>query len=176
MSQEGKKHSGPSGATASVELPDPTWGKSTVPSEREGSGSARGNGSQGASPRGAGGGASGGVLSSAGALVAAVLASLCCVGPILFVLFGVGAGLASTFEPLRPWFTGAAVLFLGAGFWSVYGRPSLTREGEDGTASAADDASCRAPGSRRREKAILWTATGIVAVVWTFPYWSLLFL
>jgi len=37
-------------------------------------------------------------------VTAAFLGSLCCVGPLLFVTLGVGAGLASTFEPLRPVF------------------------------------------------------------------------
>ena len=65
----------------------------------------------------------GGLLAAAGAVLAAFGAALCCVGPILFVTFGVGAGLASTFEPLRPLFTALAVLGLGFGFYTVYARP-----------------------------------------------------
>ena len=43
-------------------------------------------------------------LSTLGALGAAIASSLCCTGPLLYVALGVGgAGLAGTFEPLRPW-------------------------------------------------------------------------
>ena len=62
-------------------------------------------------------------VTGAGDVVAALLASLCCVGPLLFVSLGVGAGLASTFEPLRPIFGVLMVALLGAGFRAVYGRP-----------------------------------------------------
>lgn len=61
------------------------------------------------------------VWAAAGGAVAAGLASaLCCAGPLVAVVLGVsGAGLASTFEPLRPYFIGATVLALGAGHWSL---------------------------------------------------------
>lgn len=55
-----------------------------------------------------------------GAALLAVLgglgASLCCIGPILFVTLGIGAGLASTFEPLRPLFTAITVVALASFF------------------------------------------------------------
>lgn len=41
-----------------------------------------------------------GIVASLGAIAAAVLASLCCIGPVLFVTLGVGAGFARQFEPL----------------------------------------------------------------------------
>ena len=44
------------------------------------------------------------LLAGIAAVAAALLGSLCCVGPLVFVALGVGAGLASTFEPLRPVF------------------------------------------------------------------------
>lgn len=42
------------------------------------------------------------LAAGAGGVGAATLGSLCCIGPLLFVTLGGGAGLASTFEPLRP--------------------------------------------------------------------------
>lgn len=112
-----------------------------------------------------------GLWAPLGAVVAAFGAALCCVGPIVFVTFGVGAGLASTFEPLRPVFTILTVLGLAIGFYTVYGR------GRTVPPTAADcgpGEACTVPRSRTREKVILWTATVLAVVLWSFNYWSLL--
>lgn len=111
-------------------------------------------------------------LAGLGGVAAAFLGALCCAGPLIFVTFGVGAGLASTFEPLRPLF---GVLMLGAfaiGFYTVYGkRPELALMERD--VCAPGDA-CALPRNRRREKVILWTAAVIAIGLWTFPTWSIL--
>ncbi len=99
------------------------------------------------------------------AVVAALGASLCCIGPLVFVSLGVGAGLASTFEPLRPLFTLLAVVGLVIGFYTVYGR----RRSADG----APGESCAVP-DRRRDRMILWTATVLALLFWSFTYWSVL--
>lgn len=99
--------------------------------------------------------------------MAAVLGSLCCIGPLVFVTLGVGAGLASTFEPLRPVFGGAMVLLLGIGFYTVYGKPSAPERCDaDGT--------CAHPRDHRREKLLLWGAVVLSSVLWSFTYWSTL--
>lgn len=111
-----------------------------------------------------------GVFASIGALGAAFLASLCCIGPLLFVTLGVGAGLASRFEPLRPAFTMVTIGLLGLGFYSVYGRNSSASEvcGPDGT--------CIVPRNNARDKIILWSATILAVALLTFPEWSVIFL
>ena len=102
-----------------------------------------------------------------GGLAAAGLGSLCCIGPILFVTLGVGAGMASTFEPLRPLFGALMVVLLGIGFYTVYGRPAPAEVcGPDGV--------CERPRSRGREKFLLWGAAALALVLWTFPQWSIL--
>jgi mercuric ion transport protein len=119
-------------------------------------------------------------LTGLGGLVAAFLGSLCCVGPLLFVTFGVGAGLASTFEPLRPLFGALMAALLAAGFWSVYGGRSMRTSSAvpadapsvDGDPTCAPDAACAVPTRRRRDVAILWSATLLALVFWTFPTWS----
>ena len=105
-----------------------------------------------------------------GAIGAAFLASLCCIGPLMFVAFGVGAGLASTFEPLRPVFTTLTVGLIAFGFCIVYGKKPhvhLDASGPDGR--------CPVPLSRTRDKALLWGATLLALVLLTFPQWSLWF-
>ncbi|MGH7477000.1 MAG: mercuric transporter MerT family protein [Longimicrobiales bacterium] len=111
-----------------------------------------------------------GVLASLGALGAAFLGALCCIGPLLFVTFGVGAGLASTFEPLRPAFGVLMVAALAFGFYATYGNRASGR-GQRGAACARDQA-CFDGGKRKRDEVILWTATILALVLWSFPTWS----
>ncbi|HUG41834.1 MAG TPA: mercuric transporter MerT family protein [Longimicrobiales bacterium] len=110
-----------------------------------------------------------GLLASAGAVGAAFLGALCCIGPVLFVVFGVGAGLASTFEPLRPVFGALMVAALGFGFYTAYGSPAQAG-GEGGP--AGDARACAVPRSRSRERVVLWSATVVALVLWSFPTWS----
>ncbi|MES2317175.1 MAG: mercuric transporter MerT family protein [Pseudomonadota bacterium] len=65
-----------------------------------------------------------------GSLVAGILAALgasaCCAGPLIFLLLGVGGGWAShliAFAPYSPYLTALTVLFMGAAFYNVYLRP-----------------------------------------------------
>ena len=115
-----------------------------------------------------------GLLAAAGAVGAAFLASLCCVGPLLFVAFGVGAGLASTFEPLRPIFTVLTVALMAAGFYIVHGRrsaaPAMT-EGDGPVCDVGDR--CTVSRHRTRDQVLLWGATALALVFLTFPKWSL---
>lgn len=105
-----------------------------------------------------------------GSIGAAFLASLCCIGPLVFVTFGVGAGLASTFEPLRPIFTALTVGLIALGFYVVYGKkPKVT------DAACGPDGSCAVPRSRTRDKLLLWGATLIALALLSFPQWSLWF-
>lgn len=126
------------------------------------------------------------LLTGAGGVVAAFLGSLCCAGPLLFVTLGVGAGFASAFEPLRPLFGVVMLALLAAGFYAVYGRrPAAGAQGVAGTGSASatcdpttDPAcvpasTCAVPTRRHRDVAVLWTATALAVVLWTFPTWSL---
>jgi mercuric ion transport protein len=111
------------------------------------------------------------IMPSIAAIGAALVASLCCIGPVLFVTVGVGAGLAATFEPLRPFFIVVTILCLGVAFYIVYGpkKPVTPDNAEAGSAS------CAVPGSSHREKVVLWSATIVAAILVTFPQWSLLF-
>jgi len=99
-----------------------------------------------------------------GAALAAVMASLCCLIPLLFA--GVSFTpivVADKFAVIRPYLlviTGALLL---AGFYYAY-RP-LKSCCEPGSA-------CGTPASRRRTRIALWLATAFAVVLTTFPYWS----
>ena len=113
------------------------------------------------------------LLAGTGGVAAALLSSLCCMGPLVFVTLGVGAGLASTFEPLRPVFGFLTLGLLGLGFYTVYGgRASPVASAQ---VECAPEAVCAVPRRRTREKVILWTAAILALVLWSFPTWSTLF-
>lgn len=109
-----------------------------------------------------------GIAASLGAIGAALLASLCCIGPVLFVTLGVGAGLASRFEPLRPAFSVITVALIAVGFYTVYGR----RRARADDPSCSVDGYCAVPRNRSRDKVLLWIATLIALALLTFPQWS----
>ena len=112
------------------------------------------------------------LATSIAAVGAALLASLCCTGPVLFVTLGVGAGFATRFEPLRPLFTVLTIALLAIGFYSVYGRQRATTSGT----SCDIDGTCIVPRSRKRDKTLLWIAALVALIVLTFPQWSAVFI
>jgi mercuric ion transport protein len=100
-----------------------------------------------------------------GSVVAAVAASACCLGPVLFSLVGAGAlgAAAVKLEPYRPWFLGVTGLLLAAGFYTAY-RTSRSAD------ACAADGTC-APSSQRTAKILLWVATVLVVLLTVFPYY-----
>jgi len=63
------------------------------------------------------------VISSLGSLMPSFLVSTCCLGPTLYVFFGVSMGGLSVFtplEPYRPVFLLAATGLLGYSFYHLY--------------------------------------------------------
>ena len=104
------------------------------------------------------------VLAAAGGVAAAVASTLCCAGPLVAVALGLsGAGLAATFEPLRPYFVASTALALGFGF--VVLRREEKKACEPGTL-------CASPIVRRRMKWALWIATIVSIPLLTFAWWS----
>lgn len=98
----------------------------------------------------------------AGAIVAAVGASACCILPIAVALLGVGsAAFGAKLEPFRPWLLVATAGLLGAAFFVAY-RPRHCAPGE----------ACASETTRRRSRWILWLATLLAVALMTFPYYS----
>lgn len=60
-----------------------------------------------------------------GAVIAAIVSSLCCILPVIAVVFGLGAfGIASTFESMRPYLLALASAALAFAFYKSYFRRS----------------------------------------------------
>jgi copper chaperone CopZ len=102
---------------------------------------------------------------SLGSAVAAFVASLCCLGPLVLGGVGLGAVLMATFAPLRPYFLAVSIALLGLGFYFAYRKPRA--------AEACDGEVC-APRSRTRRaaKPLLWLATLGVLALALFPYYG----
>ncbi|OGU40932.1 MAG: heavy metal transporter [Ignavibacteria bacterium RIFOXYB2_FULL_35_12] len=103
------------------------------------------------------------------AIVTALLASLCCITPVL-AIFGGLSGIASTFsflEPLRPYFIVFTAIILGYAFYNAY-KPKKKNEIE----CACDDENVETKKSFINSKSFLWIVTVIAVVLITFPYYS----
>ena len=100
----------------------------------------------------------------AGSVIGGILASLCCIGPLVFALLGIsGAAFAQRFEPLRPYLLVGTYALLGGAFYSAY-RPAKAECGPGGA--------CEMPRANRMGKVMLWIAAVIVLLATTFPMYS----
>src|SRR2546427_506122 len=96
-------------------------------------------------------------------VIAAIAASVCCIGPIVAVGLGSSAaGLAAAFEPVRPYLLGLTFVILGFAFYRAYRRP------EEKCATGV----CEKPASRRAQMLVLWLGAAMVVLFAAFPYYS----
>lgn len=99
-----------------------------------------------------------------GAVSAGLLASLCCIGPLLFVVFGVGAfGAAAAFESARPFLLIASVLLLGIAFYWTYFRRSE---------ACAPEEACATRSANRAGRLGLWISSVAVLIFAMTPYFA----
>lgn len=94
---------------------------------------------------------------------AAVLASTCCLGPLLLVAIGFSGawiGNLTVLEPYRPLFIGAAMLALFLAYRSIF-RPARACNPGD---------VCAVPRVKRAYKAVFWIVATLVVVAIAFPY------
>jgi len=101
-------------------------------------------------------------LSLTGSVLTAFLASLCCIGPLVFALLGIGGiGFATALKAYRPYFIGLTALFLGLAFYFAYSKKKIT---------CGDGTVCKVPRAGKWNKIALWIATAVVAFFLAFPY------
>ncbi len=95
------------------------------------------------------------------ALVTAFLASVCCLGPVVLAVLGIGgAGLFSKFENLRPYLFGLTAILLVTAFYFTYRTRKV--KCEDGT--------CKIHKASKWNKIVLWIATILIVFFMGFPY------
>jgi mercuric ion transport protein len=99
-------------------------------------------------------------VSILGSLVPSFLVSTCCLGPTLYVLFGVSMGGLSVFaplEPYRPLFMLAAAGLLGYAFHRLYIRPPQFDCVENGRSAL------------RTSRFFFWAASFVFVVAALYP-------
>lgn len=99
-------------------------------------------------------------------IVAAIGASVCCVGPLVLLALGIGGawiGNLTAFQPYRPVFIGLTLLFLALAFRKLYLVPQ----------ACAPGTSCADPQAIRRQRLVFWSIAvlllGLLAVPWFAP-------
>lgn len=109
-------------------------------------------------------------LTGKGSLIAGVLAaiaaSVCCVGPLVLLALGIGGtwvGNLTAMEPFRPIFMGLTLLFLGLAFLQLYLVPQV----------CTPDTPCADPRTLKRQRLTFWIVAallfGLMAVPWFAP-------
>jgi copper chaperone CopZ len=98
-----------------------------------------------------------------GSLIAGIVASLCCIGPLVAIGLGLGSfGASAFFETLRPYLLVATFALLGISFYQVYRKPK----------TVCADGSCQVEGAGRWNKIALWIVTVFVIAFAAFPAYS----
>ncbi len=98
-----------------------------------------------------------------GGMITALLASACCLGPALFLAFGVtGLGFLSRFEWLRPYFILLTLVLVGVAYSYAYGKKS---------SNCGPGGACN-PAARRINRILFWVLIGFAVFGVSFPYVS----
>lgn len=95
--------------------------------------------------------------------LAAIIASTCCLGPLLLVALGFSGawiGNLTRLEPYRPIFIGVALLAMFFAYRRIFRPVQACQPGEV----------CAVPRTRRIYKTLFWMVAGLVLVALAFPY------
>jgi mercuric ion transport protein len=95
--------------------------------------------------------------------IAAILASTCCLGPLVLVALGFSGawiGNLTVLEPYRPIFIGAALIALLFAYRRIFRQAQTCKP----------DEVCAMPQVRKTYKVIFWVVAVLVLVALAFPY------
>lgn len=95
--------------------------------------------------------------------VAAILASACCLGPLVLITLGISGawiGNLAALEPFRPWFIGAALVAMVFAWRGIY-RPA-------GACQPGDV--CAVPQVRMAYKVVFWMVALLIVIAVAFPF------
>jgi len=108
-------------------------------------------------------------LLATGGVIGAILASACCIGPLVLVTLGISGawiGTLTKLEPYKPYVAAVTLGMLAFGFWQVYFTPKK---------ECAEGSYCASPKSTLITQIALWAATVLVIAAITIDYWAPLF-
>ncbi len=108
-------------------------------------------------------------IAATGSVIGAILASSCCIVPLVLVTLGASGawiGNLTVLEPYKPLFASVTFVFLGFGYWQVYRKREV---------ACKEGSYCATPASDRIAKSALWSATILVLLALTIDFWAPLF-
>ena len=100
-----------------------------------------------------------------GAVLAAIGASVCCVGPLLLLSLGIGGAWMSTLTSMatvRPFFFIITLIFIGLGYRKLYLIPENCEEGQ----------ACAVPEVKQRQRMLFWLGSVLILLLLTFPWYA----
>ena len=100
--------------------------------------------------------------------LAAILASTCCLGPLILIAIGFSGawiGNLTKLEPYRPIFLGTALIAMFFAWRHIY-RPASECKAEE---------VCALPQTQRLYKVLFWIVAVLVLIALSFPYFAPLF-
>jgi mercuric ion transport protein len=103
---------------------------------------------------------------AAGSVAGAVLASACCVVPLLLVTLGVSGawlGNLTALEPYKPYVATVTLGLIGVGFWRVYFRSRPACE---------EGSYCAHPQSSLITRSALWSGAVVTLLAVTINWWA----
>jgi mercuric ion transport protein len=95
--------------------------------------------------------------------LAAILASTCCLGPLILVALGLSGawiGNLTLLEPYRPFFIGGALVALFFAGWRIFRPAQACEPGEV----------CAVPRARRVYKIVFGMVSALVLIALVYPY------
>lgn len=101
--------------------------------------------------------------------LAAIGASLCCIGPLLLISLGIGGAWMSSLssmEAVRPFFMILTVFLIWLGFDRLYLTKRSCREGE----------ACSSGNVLRRQRLLFWIGSVFILLLLSFPWYASFFL
>lgn len=104
-----------------------------------------------------------------GAVLAAIGASVCCVGPLLLISLGIGGAWISAFtsmETVRPYFIILTLIFIGLGYRKLFFVPDSCKEGE----------ACAVPEVKHKQRMIFCSGSALILLLLGFPWYAPFFM
>ncbi|MDP3529365.1 MAG: mercuric transporter MerT family protein [Methylicorpusculum sp.] len=104
-----------------------------------------------------------------GAVLAAIGASVCCVGPLLLLSLGIGGAWISTLtsvESIRPLFIVLTLIFIALGFRQLYLIPY----------QCEDNGTCTLSGVQRRQRMLFLIGSAFILMLLAFPWFAPFFI
>jgi len=104
-----------------------------------------------------------------GTVLAAIGASVCCVGPLLLLSLGIGGAWMSNLtamESVRPFFILLTLVLMGLGYRKLYVQPDNCEAGT----------TCALPEEKYKQRVIFWIGSVLALLLLAFPWYAPIFL